>query len=69
MPWRLSLATAVRSRRVIRFSTSTREQKAPFDLVRKRKPLLDAEHCPDAFNIGINDGPAAGQTVPHVHPI
>jgi diadenosine tetraphosphate (Ap4A) HIT family hydrolase len=22
---------------------------------------------PDAFNIGINDGPAAGQTVPHLH--
>jgi diadenosine tetraphosphate (Ap4A) HIT family hydrolase len=22
---------------------------------------------PDAVNIGINDGPAAGQTVPHLH--
>lgn len=22
---------------------------------------------PDAYNIGINDGPAAGQTVPHLH--
>jgi len=36
--------------------------------------LLDAardavvtEFHPDGFNLGINDGPAAGQTVPHVH--
>jgi diadenosine tetraphosphate (Ap4A) HIT family hydrolase len=28
---------------------------------------LVAEHQPDGFNIGINDGVAAGQTVPHVH--
>ena len=25
------------------------------------------EHKPDGFNIGLNDGLAAGQTVPHVH--
>jgi hypothetical protein len=28
---------------------------------------LRHEFNPDAFNIGINDGPAAGQTVPHLH--
>jgi hypothetical protein len=27
----------------------------------------DASHHPDGYNIGINDGPAAGQTVPHLH--
>lgn len=29
----------------------------------------DLEHScrPDGYNIGINDGPAAGQTVPHLH--
>ena len=31
-----------------------------------RTKLLDSLH-PDGFNIGINDGPAAGQTVPHLH--
>ena len=28
---------------------------------------VDAEFRPDGYNIGINDGPAAGQTVPHLH--
>ena len=49
------------------FDLSTHEQEALFELVREQKRLLDAELCPDAFNIGINDGPAAGQTVAHVH--
>ena len=29
---------------------------------------LNAHHgAPDGFTIGINDGPAAGQTIPHLH--
>ncbi|HOW76645.1 MAG TPA: HIT family protein [Candidatus Competibacteraceae bacterium] len=35
-------------------------------LVRARTALLDEFH-PDGFNIGINDGPAAGQTLSHLH--
>ena len=31
------------------------------------RALLDAELRPDGYNIGINDGSAAGQTVMHVH--
>ena len=28
---------------------------------------LDAAFHPDGYNVGINDGEAAGQTVPHLH--
>lgn len=31
------------------------------------RKLLDEGYSPDAFNIGVNDGVAAGQTVPHAH--
>ena len=36
-------------------------------LLDKAKIILDAEFKPQGYNIGINDGPAAGQTVPHLH--
>ena len=31
------------------------------------KEVMDREFSPDSYNVGINDGPAAGQSVPHVH--
>jgi diadenosine tetraphosphate (Ap4A) HIT family hydrolase len=37
---------------------------AQVETVRK---LLAERFSPDAFNIGVNDGAAAGQTVPHAH--
>jgi diadenosine tetraphosphate (Ap4A) HIT family hydrolase len=49
------------------FDLSPQEYVALFDLVREQKRVLDGEFAPHAFNIGINDGPAAGQTVAHVH--
>jgi diadenosine tetraphosphate (Ap4A) HIT family hydrolase len=36
-------------------------------MLRRVRALLDAELRPDGYNIGINDGAAAGQTVMHVH--
>jgi diadenosine tetraphosphate (Ap4A) HIT family hydrolase len=30
-------------------------------------PVSTPSAVPDGYNIGINDGPAAGQTVPHLH--
>ena len=29
--------------------------------------IIVERHAPDAFNLGINDGPAAGQTIAHLH--
>ena len=33
------------------------------DLMIKAKELIDKEHHPDGYNIGVNEGKAAGQTV------
>ena len=49
------------------FDTTTEERLALFELMDKAKRELDGELHPAAYNIGVNDGPAAGQTVPHLH--
>lgn len=36
-------------------------------LVGEVRSILDAALAPDGFNVGLNDGTAAGQTVPHAH--
>ena len=37
------------------------------DLVVSAQALLQREYAPAGYNIGINDGASAGQTVPHLH--
>jgi diadenosine tetraphosphate (Ap4A) HIT family hydrolase len=37
------------------------------DLLERAKAVLEEEFKSDGYNIGINDGPTAGQTVPHLH--
>ncbi len=37
------------------------------ELINKAKELLDSVHMPDGYNIGINIGEAAGQTIFHLH--
>lgn len=49
------------------FDTTEAERAALTVLLDKAKAQLDAELAPDGYNIGINDGAAAGQTVPHLH--
>lgn len=43
------------------------EQSALLGGVDRGRALLKGLFGPDAFNVGYNDGPAAGQTVPHFH--
>jgi diadenosine tetraphosphate (Ap4A) HIT family hydrolase len=40
---------------------------AVLELLDQAKAAAEAEFNPDGYNVGINDGAAAGQTVPHVH--
>ncbi len=38
-----------------------------FKIIRNTKKVLDKKFKPLAYNIGINDGSYAGQTIPHLH--
>ncbi|QLI80856.1 HIT family protein [Chitinibacter fontanus] len=49
------------------FELNQQERDDLFELLDQAKLVLDQEFKPNAYNIGINDGPAAGQTVPHLH--
>jgi diadenosine tetraphosphate (Ap4A) HIT family hydrolase len=49
------------------FGVTEAERSAMFALLDAAKAALDAEFRPDGYNLGLNDGAAAGQTVPHAH--
>ena len=49
------------------FEITNEERHALLDLLDKAQKALDRELSPAAYNIGINDGVSAGQTVPHLH--
>ncbi len=49
------------------FDTSAQERAAMFELLDAAKQQLQTEFVPAGFNIGINDGAAAGQTIGHLH--
>lgn len=49
------------------FELAEDERKAAFELVWQAKAKLDADFRPDGYNMGVNVGQAAGQTVMHVH--
>ena len=48
------------------FDATDEEQIALLALVREAKTLLDERLHPDGYNIGVNVGEAAGQTVMHL---
>lgn len=49
------------------FALTHIEQEAILALSRSVRAKLDREQAPDGYNIGLNIGKAAGQTVDHVH--
>lgn len=49
------------------FDLSQKEQIACWLVVNRVKEILQQKYNPDGFNIGINVGEAAGQTISHVH--
>ena len=49
------------------FDLMPEEIIACMGLITEERRLLDAEFKPDGYNIGVNIGPAAGQSIFHVH--
>lgn len=49
------------------FEIYLEEQEALFSIIKKTKSVVDAAYHPNSYNIGLNDGQAAGQTVHHLH--
>ncbi|QBP73506.1 HIT family protein [Herbaspirillum huttiense] len=49
------------------FELNEEERTALLALLDDAKRILDEQCHPDGYNIGINDGAAAGQTVMHLH--
>ncbi len=49
------------------FDTTDEERTSIFELIDKAKEMLDTKYHPDGYNIGMNCGFYAGQSVMHVH--
>lgn len=61
-------ALIIPKRHIASFFEATREEQAALlDLLAEMQAILVKERNPDGFNVGINVGEAAGQTVMHLH--
>jgi diadenosine tetraphosphate (Ap4A) HIT family hydrolase len=49
------------------FEATTVERDELLRLADDARRIVIERHSPDGFNLGINDGAAAGQTVAHLH--
>ena len=49
------------------FQATAEEKTAIWALVDEMKTIIDDEYNPDGYNVGVNIGETAGQSVPHLH--
>ena len=49
------------------FDATAREKTAIWELLDEVKPIIDQRFRPDGYNVGVNIGRAAGQSIPHLH--
>ena len=49
------------------FEIDDEEREELWSLVAEGKKIVDQEYSPDGYNIGINVGKWAGQSIPHLH--
>lgn len=49
------------------FDLNDDELSALYSLAKSVKQIIEDRYSPEAFNIGVNDGEAAGRTVHHLH--
>ena len=49
------------------FDISAEEREELWDMVAEGRKIVDEKHAPDGYNIGINVGKWAGQSIPHLH--
>ena len=49
------------------FEATAEEKAAIWELVDQVKSIIDREYNPDGYNVGVNIGESAGQSVPHLH--
>ena len=49
------------------FQATAAEKAAIWQLLDEVKPIIDRDFSPDGYNVGVNIGAAAGQSIPHLH--
>jgi superfamily II DNA or RNA helicase/HKD family nuclease/diadenosine tetraphosphate (Ap4A) HIT family hydrolase len=49
------------------FEATAEEQRELFGAIDVARSAIEQTHRPDGFNVGVNIGASAGQTVPHLH--
>lgn len=49
------------------FDATAEERAAIFSIIDVARALVDEKHAPGGYNIGVNVGPIAGQSVMHLH--